>query len=95
MLKIKQFVNYRRGSISRNCGGCDHYTSKFQVMSCNGNPLQIEPRCKVIGLENGRMYRVSDKHVCDRFDNEQGLRRLLGDRAYKQFIEKGGNHETA
>lgn len=69
MLKIKRELNYRRGGTCRNCEGCDHYVASHMVKTCNGNPLREEPRCKVVGLENGRMYRVHPGNVCDKYDN--------------------------
>lgn len=93
MLKIKSKLNYRRGGQSKSCGGCDHFRREHPIVGIGGENLGCQPRCKVIGLQPGRMYRVAQNYVCDRFTNEQGLRRLLGERAYAQFVEK--NHEAA
>lgn len=93
MLKIKEQLKYKKGGTSRNCGGCDHFVRNFQVMSCDGNPLHIEPRCKVIGLENSIKYRVHEKNVCDKYCNEEGLRRLIGDKAFVKMKET--SHDAA
>lgn len=79
MLKLKRELNYRRGYTWKNCGGCDHFVGQHMVKTCNGKPLREEPRCRVIGLENGRMYRVNKNSVCDRYDNTKGLSRLKGE----------------
>lgn len=77
-LKIKNELNYKRGGTSRYCGGCDHFVSDFQVHGCDRDctPLRVEPRCKIIGLENGRGYRIHPANVCDRYDNTERIRRL-------------------
>ena len=78
MLKKKREVNYRRGTTGRHCAVCDHFEVAFQVRSCNGRPLALEPRCAVIGLENGRAYRIGAKNLCDRFDNSKRLAAIMG-----------------
>ena len=93
MLKIKTELNYRRGGTARNCGGCDHFVNEFQVMSCNGNPLNVEPRCKVIGPGNSRKYRINQKNVCDRHTNKERLKRLLGEKNFQEIF--GGQNATA
>ena len=95
MLKIKMQLNYRRGGTSRNCGQCDHFVKNHPCIGLGDIDLGLQPRCKVIGLEPGRMYRISKNSICDKYVNKRRLRELLGDRAYKQFIERGGSHETA
>lgn len=79
MLKIKRELNYRRGHTWKNCGGCDNFVALHMVRTCSGLPLREEPRCRVIGLENGRMYRVNANNVCDRHDNTKSLSRLKGE----------------
>ena len=78
MLKKKREVNYRRGTTGRHCAVCDHFEVAFQVRGCNGQPLALEPRCAVIGLKNGRAYRVGAKNLCDRFDNSKRLAAIMG-----------------
>ena len=78
MLKKKREVNYRRGTTGRHCAVCDHFECAFQVRGCNCEPLAIEPRCAVIGLENGRAYRIGAKNLCDRFDNTKRLAAIMG-----------------
>ena len=73
MLKKKREVNYRRGTTGRHCAVCDHFEVAFQVRGCNCEPIALEPRCAVIGLNNGRAYRIGAKNLCDRFDNSKRL----------------------
>lgn len=77
-LKIKNELNYKRGRTWANCGQCDHFVPKFQVHGCDKErtPLRVEPRCKIIGLENGRSYRIHPANICDRYDNTEGLKKL-------------------
>ena len=44
-----------------------------------GVELPPADRCRVIGLEPGRMYNISRKNVCDRFDNSEMIKRLKGE----------------
>ena len=78
MLKKKREVNYRKGTTGQHCAVCDHFECAFQVRSCNGRPLALAPRCAVIGLENGRAYRIGEKNLCDRFDNSKRLAAIMG-----------------
>jgi hypothetical protein len=71
MLKIKRQLDYRRGVKGMNCGTCVHFVPDFQVHSCEGRPLKIDQRCSVIGLQNGRMYRVAATAVCSRYDDRK------------------------
>jgi len=79
-LKIKNDLNYKKGRTWANCGQCDYFVSDFQVRGCDpeGTPLCKEPRCKIIGLENGRGYRIHPANICDRYDNTEGLKKLKG-----------------
>ncbi len=79
MLKKKQEVNYRRGRTWASCSGCDHFVREFSVVGIGGAVLGVEPRCRVIGLEPGRMYRINPNHWCDRYDNTMTLARIKGE----------------
>lgn len=69
-LKKKDEFKYRKGgSGTPNCGRCAHVVRDFQTHTMNGAPLNIEPRCRIMGLENGRRYRVRLDHVCDRIED--------------------------
>jgi len=68
-LKIKQELNYRRGYTHAHCNDCNYFLPQYPVKGCKGNPLGNEPRCRVIGLENSRRYRINPKYICDKFDN--------------------------
>ena len=65
-LKIKKNLNYRKGPTWASCSDCNHYRSKTHA----------EGRCTIIGLNDGRAYRVLPHYICDRHDNSKCLRRL-------------------
>jgi hypothetical protein len=66
-LKIKQALNYRRKSASSSCADCNHaFYPSFDKW----------PRCEIIGLGNGRAYRISANSVCDKHDNSEYMTRL-------------------
>lgn len=58
-IKIKDEVNYRRGQAAKKCEFCQHFVDRFPVRD------KTEPRCKVIGLKEGRGYKVSRNNLCD------------------------------
>lgn len=78
MLKIKSKLNYRRGYTHKSCGDCDHFRPQQPLTGIGGAALGHEPRCAVIGLESGRMYRVNRNSICDRYDNTISLQRVKG-----------------
>ena len=65
MLKRKQQLNYRRCQTWRSCDDCVSFVENFKIVGIGGQDLGESPRCKVIGLEPGRMYRVSKNNLCD------------------------------
>ena len=67
MLKIKEQLNYRRGTTWAKCKNCDHYVPEFKRVGIGGNNLGIQPRCKMIGLKPGRMYNISPNSMCDAY----------------------------
>jgi hypothetical protein len=77
-LKKKTELNYRRGNTAHACHECNHYVPNFAVSGCNGEILQQEPRCAVMGLKNGRAYRINPNSICDAHDNSKLLERLKG-----------------
>lgn len=79
MLKRKAKLNYRRGYTHSNCGCCDHFQPQCQLQGIGDVELPPGPRCKIVGLEPGRMYQVSRKNICDRFDNTLTLKRIKGE----------------
>jgi hypothetical protein len=67
-LKKKVELNYRRKSASRSCADCDHaWHPSFDKW----------PRCEIMGLGNGRTYRISPNGLCDKHDNSKHMERLL------------------
>lgn len=73
-LKIKDELHYRPGSTSRHCSDCNHC-----VCYQDADGSKREYRCRIIGLEPGRLYRINPKYICDKYDNSVMLKRLRGD----------------
>ena len=71
-LKIKNQLNYRRGSTHKHCSDCNHYLT-MPIKGIGGEDLGIQPRCKIIGTKPGRMYRVHPENICDAFDGSKKL----------------------
>lgn len=66
-LKIKDDLNYRRGYTWKSCSYCDSYVGSF-VIARDENGLIAEPRCKIIGLNPGRLYRINPGNLCDKYE---------------------------
>ncbi len=77
-LKKKIELNYRRGGTAHDCYECNHYVSDQKVLDLFGLDPDGYPRCRIIGVEPGRLYRISDKAICDKHDNSEYLKRLRG-----------------
>jgi hypothetical protein len=76
-LKIKNDLNYRPGYTDRHCSGCDHFVAADR---CAEGELWEAARCRVMGVERGRGYRINGNNICDRFDQTRYLERLKGGR---------------
>jgi hypothetical protein len=63
-LKKQLELNYRRGNKLTCCGTCRQYIPDFQIHARSGE-LRLEPRCRTIGIDGGRAYRVLPTRVCD------------------------------
>ncbi len=74
-LKAKAERNYRKGGTSRHCSDCNHFVPEFKFVGA-GRTLRAEPRCRLIGLEPGRMYYVGPSYLCDDYDNSIKLARI-------------------
>lgn len=79
MLKIKEQLHYRRGYTHASCSECDHYVEKFKLTGIGGADLGEEPRCRVLGLKPGRMFRVHPRSICDKYDNTRRLAFIKGE----------------
>lgn len=66
-LKIKDDLNYRRGYTWAACEYCDQFVRGFGIASNKGTAT-AEPRCKIIGLNPGRLYRINPKYICDKYE---------------------------
>lgn len=67
MIKAKVAVNYRKGTKGERCLYCTNFVHDFFCIGINNEVLGTQSRCKVIGLNPGRFYRVSSGHRCDEF----------------------------
>lgn len=76
MLKKKKELHYRRAGTSRSCRYCNHFTSFVSSSS----------RCKIIGIDGGRVYNISPNSICDKYDGSEYLKRL---KAGTSFQDKG------
>ncbi|QQG66346.1 hypothetical protein [Desulfobulbus oligotrophicus] len=74
-LKIKDELHYRRGYTHASCGGCDHYVPDSL---CADGELWDAPRCRIIGVKRGRLFRINDNNICDRYDNTENIKRCRG-----------------
>lgn len=72
-LKIKNELNYRRGYTGRSCIHCNHCVAR---QAADGS--YKEYRCRIIGLNAGRLYRINPNSICDKHDNSRYLARLRG-----------------
>ncbi len=58
-LKAKAERRYRRGHTWRECSDCRHFVPDWAATG--------EGRCRVMGLEPGRLYRILPHYICDDF----------------------------
>ena len=76
-LKIKAELNYRPGYTHAHCSQCNFYVSS---LACIGisivSAVGDQPRCKIIGLNPGRMYRISPNNICDKYDGSESIARI-------------------
>jgi len=79
-LKIKTELKYRPGYTHAHCSQCNHFVSKHPCVGINGVDLGEQPRCRIIGMNPGRMYRINPNNICDRYDGSESLNRLKGGR---------------
>ncbi|MDO8948326.1 MAG: hypothetical protein Q7U88_14405 [Desulfocapsaceae bacterium] len=74
---LKKKLNYRHGYASRHCSDCDNFSTS-PILGIGGADLGKQPRCKIIGHDFGKMYRINKEYIRDAFDGSEGLRRLRG-----------------
>jgi len=77
-LKKKIELNYRRGTTAHDCSECDAFIPYFEVHGIGGKLLATEPRCMLMGLKDGRAYRINPNNICDAHDNSDYIKRLRG-----------------
>lgn len=78
-LKKKTELNYRRGYSWRYCAECNHFVT-MEIKGINDEDLGTQPRCRIIGLNAGRMYRIHPASICDSFDGSAKLARVKGEK---------------
>lgn len=80
-LKIKKELNYGKRSTSKECRCCNHFVKEFEIHGGAGGPGSIawEPRCKVIGLKPGRVFRINPDLHSDSYDGSNYLKKLRGE----------------
>ena len=83
-LKAKRDLNYRRKSQSRSCEDCNYYLAEFQETGIGGVRLGIHGRCELIGLNNGRAYRISPSGLCDKHDISRYMEKLLRGSSFQE-----------
>ena len=71
-LKIKDELHYRNGYTHASCEQCDHFVLAHK---CVEGELWESPRCRIIGVERGRGFRINPRSICDRYDNTEGIKR--------------------
>lgn len=71
--RIKQKIQYqyRKGSTNeaQNCQFCNHLVRDFEVKGIGGaGSIAKECRCKIMGLQMSRRYRIREDHTCNAHD---------------------------
>ena len=72
-LKIKDELHYRPGRTGHHCSACNHFVPGEEKIE---GILYGDPRCRLIGLNPGRQFRINPGYICDRYDNSKLLQRL-------------------
>lgn len=72
-LQRKIELHYRPGYTHKSCGCCNHFVAADK---CADGELWEAPRCRQIGVQRGRAYRISMNSICDLHDNSIYLERL-------------------
>lgn len=65
-LQIKEELHYRKGSTWEYCSQCNQYVHTSDAIP--------EPRCKIIGLKPGRLYKINPGNICDKYDNSESIK---------------------
>jgi hypothetical protein len=78
LLEKKVALHYRKGSTDNSCSTCDHVVRDLLVTTIGGNTEITQPRCRLMGLESGRRYRINLTCICDAHDSTAYMKRLIG-----------------
>jgi hypothetical protein len=66
-------LNYRKGGTAHSCSECNHYVHNFEGIGCKGEVLPPQPRCTIIGLKNGREYKINPNNICNSHNNSHRI----------------------
>lgn len=69
-LKKKVDLNYRKGPAAHDCSQCDHFVPAYAGRAW--------PVCMIMGLGDGRAYRINPRNICDAYDSSRYMERLMG-----------------
>jgi hypothetical protein len=86
-LKAKRELNYRRGTISKQCSNCRDFMSTFdtqKVLLFGDGDSDTFGRCVSIGIQPGRAYRISPDGLCDKHDNSEYMKRLKAGTSFEE-----------
>lgn len=72
-LKRKVDLNYRHGYTHKSCEDCNHFVAADK---CADGELWEAPRCREIGVQRGRGFRINPNSICDLHDNSRALERI-------------------
>lgn len=75
MLQRKIELNYRNGYTHKSCGDCNNFV---RADKCAEGEMWEAPRCREIGVQRGRAFRINANKICDLHDNSIYLNRLKG-----------------
>jgi hypothetical protein len=75
--RLKKVRNYRHGYASRSCGDCDEFV-QVRITGIGGADLGLQLRCRIIGQDAGKAFRINPNCICDAYDGSKGLARLKG-----------------
>jgi hypothetical protein len=65
MLQIKEKLHYRRGYEWKDCSTCLEFVHDMKQIGISDEKLEEQPRCRIIGLQPGRMFRILPHYICD------------------------------
>ena len=87
MATRKMALNYRRGEADRRCENCNHWRPPVGITTTTGGkPVAAKPRCKIIGVKNGKRYWIDGGFVCDGFKGTAFQERILNEKKHGKRV---------